>query len=101
MGLLGSGETGRLLADMTEDVVAEVVEVDKDEDALFARAVGKGAIIGLPIAFLVITLAIWLGTGQPFTRSLTASILPSVLTGVFGGGFGGMVVATIRSESSH
>ena len=81
--------------------MVEVLETGTDDDVVFARSVRKGAMIGLPIAFLVITLAVWLGTGQPFSRSLTASLLPSVLTGVFGGGFGGMIVGITRMESSH
>lgn len=80
--------------------MAEVVDGGND-DVVFARSVGKGAMLGLPIAFIVITLGVWLGTGQPFSRSLTASILPSVLTGVFGGGFGGMIAASKRMDSSH
>ena len=81
--------------------MVEVVEGGNDDDAMFARSVGKGAMLGLPIAFILITLGVWLGTGQPFSRSLTASLLPSILTGVFGGGFGGMIAASNRMDSSH
>ncbi len=81
--------------------MGEALEAATNDEAVFARLVARGALLGLPVAFVIITLGVWLGTGQPFSRSLTASILPSVLTGVFGGGFVGTVAAMVRVQSSH
>lgn len=75
----------------------ETIE-EENEDLRFARTVGKAMLIGLPVAWLVITLGVWLVTGQPFGRAATAAAVASVLMGVFGGGFAGTIIAITRSE---
>jgi hypothetical protein len=58
------------------------------------HAVAKGILIGLPLAYVVITLALFLFTDRSLGSAAATAILPGVLLGVFGGGFGG-VAATM------
>ena len=62
-------------------------------DLAFGKAVIKGALIGLPLMVVFITLAVWWVTGQSLETSVATSLLPGVLFGVFGGGFIGMLGA--------
>ena len=62
-------------------------------DLVFGKAVMKGALIGLPLMLVFITLAVWWVTGQSLETSVATSLLPGVLFGVFGGGFIGMLGA--------
>jgi len=78
--------------------MAEHADTEPNEDLIFARAIGKSMMIGLPVAFVAITLGVWLATGQSFDRALTAALLPSVLMGVFGGGFAGTIVALAKTS---
>ena len=60
-------------------------------DGAFGRSVGLGAAIGIPVAFVVITLAVWLILSVEFGEAVAISIWPSLLTGGFAGGFIGVV----------
>ena len=62
-------------------------------DLAFGKAVGKGALIGLPVTVVLITLAVFLMTDQALTDAIATSLLPGTLMGVFGGGFIGTVSA--------
>lgn len=61
------------------------------DEGQFARSVGLWIGIGLPTAFVVITLAVWLILDVSFDKAFVISAWPSILTGVFGGGFVGVV----------
>ncbi len=61
------------------------------EDLRMARAVGRGVIVGLPIALVGLTIVVRLITGQDLPDSIATSLLPGTLLGVFFGGFVGMV----------
>lgn len=60
-------------------------------DGAFGRSVGLGAAIGIPVAFVVITLAVWLILSVEFGEAVAISIWPALLTGGFAGGFIGVV----------
>jgi hypothetical protein len=65
-------------------------QTDVDEGQ-FARSVGRWIGIGLPVALVVVTLAVWLMLDVSLGKAFTISAWPAVLTGVFGGGFVGVV----------
>ena len=58
--------------------------------ARMGKAIARGAIIGLPVAYIGIALAVWLISDVSIGDALVTAILPGVLLGVFGGGFAGM-----------
>ena len=62
-------------------------------DLVFGKAVGLGALIGLPVTLVLITVAVFVGTDQTLTDAIATSLLPGTLMGVFGGGFIGTVAA--------
>ncbi len=66
---------------------------DAGSDLAFGVAIMKGAIVGLPLMVVFITVAVWLMTDQSWETSIATSLLPGVLFGVFGGGFLGMLRA--------
>jgi hypothetical protein len=78
--------------------MSEAVEHEVNEDLVYAKAIGRSVIAGLPVSFVVITLGVWQVTGQPFATAFVASILPSVLMGVFGGGFVGTILGLARTN---
>ncbi|MDH3262068.1 MAG: hypothetical protein OEM81_14925 [Acidimicrobiia bacterium] len=57
----------------------------------FGRSVARGAALGIPIALIVITLAVWLLLDVGIGEALLISAWPALLTGGFGGGFVGVV----------
>ncbi len=59
-------------------------------EARMMKAVVKGVLIGLPVALVGMTLALWFFTDRDLAAAAATSILPAVLTGVFFGGFAGM-----------
>ncbi len=67
------------------------IEQHEDEDLRMAKAVGKGVIVGLPIALVGLTFIVQWMTGQDLPDSIATSLLPGTLLGVFFGGFVGMV----------
>jgi len=73
------------MSDVTEHVQHEI------DEGQFARSVALSIGAGLPIAFVVITLAVWLMLDVSFGKAFAISAWPSILTGVFGGGFVGVV----------
>ena len=58
--------------------------------ARMGKAIVRGALIGLPIAFVGIALTVWLIADVSLRDAIVTAILPGVLLGVFGGGFAGM-----------
>jgi hypothetical protein len=62
-------------------------------DGAFGRSVILGAAIGLPLAFVIITLAVWLLLDVTLDKAMAISLWPAVLTGGFVGGFVGVVRA--------
>ena len=60
---------------------------EENIDVIFGKAVLKGALIGLPIMLVFITVSVRLITDEPLHISVVSSILAGVLLGVFGGGF--------------
>lgn len=63
-------------------------------ESRMGHAVTKGILIGLPLAYAVITLALFFFTDRSLGAAAATAILPGVLLGVFGGGFAG-VAATM------
>lgn len=66
---------------------------ERSAEAAMGHAVTKGVLIGLPVALIGITLALFLFTDRGLAESAVTAILPGVLLGVFGGGFAGMAVS--------
>lgn len=62
-------------------------------DSKFGRAIALGALIGIPVMLVILTLGIWLATPKDLFDSIATALLPGTLLGVFGGGFAGMVTA--------
>ena len=77
----------------TEKTLSAATEHDQHDidEGRFARSVGRWIGIGLPVAFVVITLAVWLLLDVSFGKAFVISAWPAILTGVFGGGFVGVV----------
>jgi hypothetical protein len=71
-----------------------VAEMTDDQQAGFesrmAHAIIRGVLIGLPLAFVVITAGVVFATDRTLGGAAAIAILPSVLLGVFGGGFAGV-----------
>ncbi len=72
---------------------AEVSTEPSTDDSTFGRSVALGAAIGIPVAFVLITLAVWLMLDVGLGEAVAISVWPSLLTGGFGGGFIGVVRA--------
>lgn len=66
-------------------------EHGEHEDLRLAKAVGKGVVMGIPIALIALTAAILAITRNDLADSFATAILPGTLLGVFFGGFVGMV----------
>ncbi len=64
-----------------------------DVDVAFGTAILRGALIGLPVVLVGLTLVVWAITDNDIADSFATAILPGVLLGVFGGGFAGMTAA--------
>ena len=70
------------------------IEHEQDiDDGRFGRSVILGAAVGLPIAFVVITLVVWLLFDVSLDKAVAISVWPAILTGGFVGGFVGVVRA--------
>jgi len=66
------------------------VATNDDSGVRMMKSVVQGVLIGLPVIFIAMTLALWIFTDRDFAGALVTSILPGILTGVFFGGFAGM-----------
>lgn len=66
---------------------------DIDVDLAFGMAILRGALIGLPVVLVGLTLVVWTITNNDLGDSFATAVLPGVLLGVFGGGFAGMAVS--------
>jgi hypothetical protein len=60
--------------------------------ARMARMIVRGVVIGVPLAIVGLTFAVWLITDLDFGNSFATALLPGVLTGGFAGGFAGMAM---------
>jgi hypothetical protein len=82
-------------ASSTEKAMSGPASTEHDQhdidEGQFARSVGRWIGIGLPIAFVVITLAVWLMLDVNLGKAFAIAAWPAILTGVFGGGFVGVV----------
>ncbi len=61
------------------------------DEGQFARSVVRWIGIGMPVALVVITLAVWLFLDVSFSKAFVISAWPAILTGAFVGGFVGVV----------
>jgi len=61
------------------------------DEGKFGRSVARNAAIGIGVAFVVLTLVVWLLLDVSFEKALAISIWPALLTGGFAGGFVGVV----------
>jgi membrane-bound acyltransferase YfiQ involved in biofilm formation len=57
------------------------------------KSIIRGVAIGVPVALVGLTLAVWLITDQNIFVSFTTALLPGILLGAFSGGFVGMTSA--------
>ncbi len=57
------------------------------------QAIARGAIIGVPVGIVGVTIAVWLITGLDLSECLATAIMPGVLLGAFSGGFVGMTMS--------
>jgi hypothetical protein len=72
--------------------VETATEHGKDiDDGRFGRSVILWAAAGLPVAFVVITLMVWLLLDVGLDEAMAISLWPAILTGGFVGGFVGVV----------
>lgn len=60
---------------------------EENIDLVFGKAIVKGALIGLPLMLVFVSVSVLLMTEESVATSLTTGLLPGVLLGVFGGGF--------------
>ena len=65
-------------------------EHDIDEGT-FARSIAFWIGASLPVALVVVTLAVWWALDVNLGKAFVISAWPAALTGVFGGGFVGVV----------
>jgi len=74
---------------------AELAEHERQgiDEGAFGRSVAFWIGAALPVAFVVITLAVWLMLDVSLGKAFAISAWPSILTGAFGGGFVGVVRA--------
>jgi hypothetical protein len=76
-----------MMTTMSEQVVENEVSHPR-----MARAIVKGAIIGLPTAIVFLTISVWLITDLDLGDAFVTAILPGVLLGGFAGGFTGLTL---------
>jgi hypothetical protein len=69
-----------------------VAERQGNQPGTMGPAIIRGIIIGVPVALVGLTVAIWLITDLDIYVSLTTALLPGILLGAFGGGFAGMAM---------
>ena len=65
-------------------------DLDIERDDKMGKAIVKGALIGVPVTLIALTVVIYLITNNDIGDSLVTALLPGVLLGAFGGGFAGM-----------
>ena len=57
------------------------------------KAIARGALIGVPIGIVGLTVAVRMITGLDLFECFATAIMPGVLLGAFGGGFVGMTTS--------
>lgn len=72
----------------------QVAENGVTPAARMGKAIMRGVAVGLPVAVVGITVAVWLITDLSWVDSFATALLPGVLFGGFAGGFAG-VAATM------
>jgi hypothetical protein len=72
--------------------MAEHTADNEISHARMARMIVRGVTIGVPLAIVGLTFAIWLITDLDLGDSFATALLPGVLTGGFAGGFAGMAM---------
>lgn len=55
------------------------------------KGVVVGVLVGIPLALVAVTLALWLFEDVDLGTAFVTGVWPSILVGVFFGGFAGMV----------
>ena len=73
-------------------MIAPMSADDTNQADTTGPAIVRGIMIGLPVALVGLTLAIWAITDLDLVDSLVTALLPGVLLGAFGGGFAGMAM---------
>lgn len=79
-------------------------EIHEDMEGAFqlgsrlGKAVVKGALVALPIAYVGLVLGLMVLTARGFRNSLETAILPGLMIGVFFGGFAGMAITLVVVE---
>jgi hypothetical protein len=72
--------------------MSEQVAENETSHPRMAKAIVKGAIIGLPTAIVFLTISVWLITDLELGEAFVTAILPGVLLGGFAGGFTGLTL---------
>jgi hypothetical protein len=77
---------------MTSGKIPLVEEHDTSSERT-GKAIARGAIIGVPVGVVGMTVAVWLITGLDLFEAFATAIMPGVLFGAFAGGFVGMTMS--------
>ncbi len=72
-----------------------------ETESRFGRLVARGILLGVPTAFVLLTLGIYFGSDHSLGTAIGTAALPAVLFGVFAGGFAGTAVSMLLSERSE
>lgn len=70
----------------------QTAENEITPDARMGKAIARGAMIGLPLAIVFLTVSVWLITDLDLGDSFVTALLPGVLLGGFSGGFAGVTL---------
>ncbi|MGF1666753.1 MAG: hypothetical protein ACFCVC_10840 [Acidimicrobiia bacterium] len=86
----------------THETDTHTGNVDMEEEfglgARMGKSLVKGILIGLPISYVGLVVALLLMTERDFVRSIETAVLPGLLIGVFFGGFFGMAIMLLGVE---
>ncbi len=66
---------------------------EENIDLVFGKAVARGAMVGLPVTLVFMSVAVYVITDQTIADSIITALLSGLLLGVFGGGFIGAISA--------
>jgi hypothetical protein len=78
---------------MITPMVEDSQDRDAERSARMRRAITRGIIVGVPLAVIGLTLAIWLLTDLDLMDSFVAAVLPGAGLGGFAGGFAGIAAS--------
>ncbi len=77
---------------MMTPMAEQTAENEITPAARMGKAIVKGVMVGLPLAIVGLTFAVWLITDLDLGDSFATALLPGVLAGGLAGGFAGMAM---------